>query len=405
MVLPFNGKNHKHRPSRKMRISRRPPVDMAHGDVSAAREYPPAILTVTAYGPDYQTEETVDSLDQLQDYMAQYPVTWLQIQNLGHEDLLTQVGEVFHMHPLVVEEIAHPGQRPKAELYEEGTFVLMRTVKLQDNHLCLGQVCLWAGAGVLLSFEDEPSGLLQPLKDRLHYGRGRIRHLGTDYLAYAILDTVVESYFPVLEQLLNHLNTMEETVIHHYEESKLPEIHALKRDLLEMRQAVWPLREAVNNLLQEDETPITSPTKLFLRDCQDHLQQIMEMLEVCRELNSDLTALHLSHTANQQGEVMRVLTIISTIFMPLSFVAGIYGMNFNTKTGPLSMPELNWHFGYPLVLGIMGLFASAQMAFFWSKGWIGPRSHPFKPKDEAKRFRRTLFSGGRKVVDDKETLD
>jgi len=302
-------------------------------------------------------------------------VTWLSVQGLSNVALITEMAGCFKLHPLVIEEVGQVGQRPKAEEYWEHTLILAKALSMGD-HLETEQVCIVMGEGFVITFEEGPSPLLELVRERLRRGNGKIREQSSDYIAYAVLDAIVDGYYPALDTLLGRLNAQEEGIISSPKDSDLTQIHELKRDLLEMRQNVWPLREAVGNLLHDSTSPFDDQTRVFMRDCFDHLHQIMEMLEVCRELTSDLMALYLSYTNNRTSEVMRVLTIIATLFMPLSFIASVYGMNFNTHQSPYNMPELNWEYGYPLALSLMGSVIFTQMLFFWKKGWIDP--WPFK---------------------------
>jgi magnesium transporter len=212
------------------------------------------------------------------------------------------------------------------------------------------------------------------VRERIRKGVGRMRGAGPDYLAYALLDAIIDGYFPVLEHYGEYLEDLEDVLVHDPDEELVADIHNVKRDLLTLRRAIWPLRDALGALLREPVPLISHETHPYLRDCYDHTVQIIDLVETYRELGSGLMDMYLSSVSNRMNEIMKVLTIISTIFIPLSFIAGVYGMNFNPERSPLNMPELNWYWGYPFCLAIMGVVAAVLVGFFWRKGWLGGKS-------------------------------
>jgi magnesium transporter len=212
---------------------------------------------------------------------------------------------------------------------------------------------------------------LEPIRERIRKKSGRIRDAGYDYLAYAVLDAIVDSYFPILEVYGEQLETLEDEILLRPEIDTIARIHGIKRDLLTLRRSMWPQRETFNALLRGDNSVMTTETRLYLRDCYDHSVQILDLLETYRELGSDLIDMYLSMVSNRTNEIMRVLTVISVIFIPLTFIAGVYGMNFNAEESPWSMPELKWYWGYPLALVLMLAVALVQMIFFRRRGWLG----------------------------------
>jgi magnesium transporter len=232
------------------------------------------------------------------------------------------------------------------------------------------QVSLFLGSSYVLTFQERPGGdLFEPVRQRLRQAHGKIRSSGADYLAYALLDAAIDGYFPVLETLGERLAALEEAVLTAATREPLREVYAMRLTLSTLRRILWPLREAVHACERSDTALVTATTRLFLRDCYDHVLQVLDVLENYRELVAGLTETYLSAQSNRLNEVMKVLTMISTIFMPLSFVAGIYGMNFHTEKSPWNMPELDWVFGYPFSLLVMATIAIAFLIFFRRKGW------------------------------------
>jgi len=238
--------------------------------------------------------------------------------------------------------------------------------------LRLEQMSVFFGKDFVVTFQEDPGDPLDPVRERLRHNRGRIRSLGPDYLAYAIIDAIVDHYFPVLESFADRIDELEEDVLGVQAPNVLGPLQDIRRELLLLRRAVWPLREMIGSLARDDcEGLVSRKTVPYLRDCQDHAAQLMDVLESCRELSTALMDAYISSVALRTNDVMRVLTIMSTIFIPLTFIAGIYGMNFDPSTSPLNMPELRWPLGYPFALGLMAITALALVFFFRRKGWLG----------------------------------
>ncbi|MFN8612871.1 MAG: magnesium/cobalt transporter CorA [Vulcanimicrobiota bacterium] len=245
------------------------------------------------------------------------------------------------------------------------------------------QLSLFVGKNFLISFQEGiPGDCFGPLRDRLRKEASKLRSHGPDFLAYSLMDTVVDAYFPYLEDLGEVLEDYENQLLEAPTRDLIQKIHLIKRDLLNVRRAVWPLREAINPLLREQTPYVSKETQLFLRDCYVHCIQVVDLLETYRELSSSMLEIYLSSVSNRMNEVMKVLTIITTIFVPLTFVAGVYGMNFNTEKSPWNMPELNAYYGYPLCLVAMALMAGLELFYFWKRGWIGkgPSPSPVGPQ-------------------------
>ncbi len=284
--------------------------------------------------------------------------------------VLSELGTLFSLHPLILEDIINLHQRPKVEEYDANLFLVTRRSHANEK-LDLEQISLVLGPGFVLSFQERSNRGFQPVEDRIRSSSGkRLRLSRPDYLVYALLDTVVDSYFPVLEAYSERLDEYEDRVIADPSRAMIDQIHDLKRDFLLLRRAVWPQRDAVNVLTREREL-ITDDTRVYLRDCYDHVVQVMDILEGHRERASDLLNIYLTSISNKTNEIMKVLTVIATVFMPLGFVAGVYGMNFERDKSPLNMPELGWYWGYPFALGLMAAIAASLLVYFRRKGWLG----------------------------------
>lgn len=233
------------------------------------------------------------------------------------------------------------------------------------------QVAMALGRGFVVTFQEVPGDSFDPVRRRLRSSGGQIRQRGPDYLAYALIDAAIDAFFPVLELIGEQVEELEDDVVARPGNRQVARIHDLKRNLLTARRALWPLRDMVNALLREDSPLIDQQTLIYLRDCHDHASQLIDMIETYREICSGLVDIHLSSASNRMNEVMKVLTVIATIFIPLTFIVGVYGMNFDPAAGPLSMPELGWRYGYPASLLLMAAIAAGLLMWFRSKGWIG----------------------------------
>lgn len=297
---------------------------------------------------------------------AEGEILWLNVDGLGDAELLSRIGQVFGLHPLAVEDVVNDHQRPKAEDYGTQTFIVLQMPMADaDGAFRTEQVSIFLGERYVITVQEEPGDVFNPVRTRIRNPQGMIRQRGADYLCYALIDAVIDAYFPVLEALGERLEAMEDRVVLESGEVAMSEVHHLKRSLMSMRAGIWPLRDLIAALLREETPRFSAMTKLYLRDCHDHVVQLIEMVQTYREISTSLVELILSQQANRTNEVMRVLTLIATIFIPLTFVVGVYGMNFT------DMPELHWRFGYPGVMLLMAAIAVALVIWFRRKGWLG----------------------------------
>jgi magnesium transporter len=319
-------------------------------------------------------------------------VTWIDVVGLGDTGLLRRMGERLDLHPLTLEDVVNTWQRPKVESYDDYLFVVMRIQWLAKDALAgpspVGaggaagaggddrttleseQISMFLGPDWVVTVQEVDCEPLQPVRDRVASGKGRIRRLGADYLGYAIIDALVDNYFPVLERYGDRLEQLEALLLANPNPSVLARLHELKKDLLQLRRTAWPQREVLNSLARSETTLIGAETRLFVRDGYDHAVQILDIVESYRDVANGLTDLYLSSLSHRTNEVMRLLTVISSIFIPLTFIAGIYGMNFDPGSSPLNMPELGWFWGYPTVIGLMLLVGGGMAFYFKKKGWL-----------------------------------
>jgi magnesium transporter len=288
------------------------------------------------------------------------------VQGFGDETTIRTIGEIFSLHPLVVEDVVNAPQRPKAETYDDQLLLIVRAVRsLRDGETELGQVSIIFGKNYVLTFQERYSDVLEPVLRRLRSGKGLMRRRKADYLAYAIFDTVVDAYYPVLEDIGDGLEQLEEVVITNPSPDVLKRLNRTKNQLVNLRRSIWPQREAVNTLIRDDNPLITDEVRVYLRDTYDHCVQTTEVVEMYREMVTGLLNTYLSSIANRTNDVMKVLTIMASIFIPLTFMAGIYGMNFE------NMPELQVWWAYPILWCAMIVTAAGMTVYFWRKGWIG----------------------------------
>lgn len=349
--------------------------------LSVDPEAPKPRLQVIAYGPEELTEREDIQVSDISALRAKAPVIWVNVDGLGDEAILRQLGELFDLHRLALEDVVNVHQRPKVERYGEVYFIVVRMPRGSDP-LETEQVSLFLGKGFVLTFQEQVGDCLDPVRQRIRQKGPRLRNGGADYLAYALIDALTDAYFPLLEHYAEILERIEDDVLQHPEQTTISRLHQAKRDLMSLRREIWPLRELLSTLTREETPLIGDSTRLYLRDCYDHAIQLLELVESSRDLASGLMDLYLSSLSNRMNEVMKVLTIIATIFIPLSFIAGLYGMNFNTARSRWNMPELDWPFGYPLALGLMAVVALGLLVYFRRRGWLGDGKKP-PPRAEA----------------------
>lgn len=311
----------------------------------------------------------VKSPEQFSALRASGKVLWIDVRGLGDARILQRLGEQFNLHPLALEDVVNLHQQVKVEDYGKYLFVVARAVNNQAPYETR-QISMFVGRDFVITFQEGAADSLGAVRKRLDDSNSQVRKHGADFLAYAILDVVIDGYFPLLEHCGDLLDDLEDLITDHPPRGVVREVNTIRNMLRTMRRMIWQHREAINMLLRDSTDLITAETRTFLRDCHDHTMQLVDLLETYRETCNDLRDVYLSAVSNRMNEIMMVLTIMATIFIPLSFITGVYGMNFNPKTSPWNMPELNWFYGYPFALGLMAVVALGLLLFFRHRGWI-----------------------------------
>jgi len=329
-------------------------------------------ITYLDYDEENFEEKQVATIEECLKFKDTPTVTWINIDGLHNVEIIEKLGRRFELHPLILEDILHTGQRPKLEDFEKYIFVvlIMLSYNGDNQKIETEQVSIVLGSNFVISFQERVGDVFEKIRDRLRNAKGRIRKMGSDYLAYALLDAIVDSYFPILEKMGEKIETLEEELVTDPTEQTLQQIHRLKRKLIILRRSVWPLREVISGLQRTESALIKESTSLYLRDVYDHTIQIIDTIESFRDMVSGMVDLYLSSISNKMNSVMKVLTIIATIFIPLTFIAGIYGMNFNAEKSPFNMPELDWYWGYPVALLAMVVVAVIMLIYFRKKKWL-----------------------------------
>ncbi len=305
------------------------------------------------------------------------PKIWLNVDGLADIATIARIGEIFSLHPLALEDVVNLHQRAKVDTYDGHLFIVTRMPIQADGETAdvhsapdTEQLSICVGADFVITFQEVPGDVFDAVRKRLRAPTGQMRRRGTDYFAYALIDAALDAYFPLLEHYGEYVEALEIDVLEYPDHRHSGPIHDLKRDLLTLRRAIWPQREMLAALAR-DETPyISDATRIYLRDAYDHAIQLMDMLETYREIASGLVDIQLTSVSNRMSEIMKVLTVIATIFIPLTFIAGVYGMNFDTGKSSWNMPELEWRFGYVAVWVLMIAVAGGLSAWFWRRGWF-----------------------------------
>ncbi|KUO54940.1 MAG: hypothetical protein APF80_13885 [Alphaproteobacteria bacterium BRH_c36] len=353
-----------------IKIKRQLAPGSAPGQVVSPRQSGPTNVKVIAYGPDTFAEQRNAGLDEIADLRTRFPIVWIDVTGLGDADAIVAIGEQFGLHRLALEDAVNTHQRPKAEEYDDHLFLIARMLR-ESKSGETEQVALFLGDGFLITLQEDAGDSFEPVRERIRQCKGRIRSAGADYLCYALIDAIIDAYFPVLERFGELLEDLEDAVVRFPDPEHAGDLHHMKRDLLMFRRAVWPHREMINSLIRDEHPLISADTRPFLRDCYDHTIQLMDIIETYREVASSLIDVYISSVSIKLNEVMKTLTIVATVFMPLGFIASLYGMNFDRSASPLNMPELGWYFGYPFALLLMMASAAGLLWYSWRKGWLG----------------------------------
>ncbi|MCC9605837.1 magnesium/cobalt transporter CorA [Blastopirellula sp. JC732] len=349
---------------------RHPQVGAAPGTLVIPEDAPPPRIRQILYSVDgMHVDRRIDDLDDLEEAPGS-GVSWVDVQGFGDERLLVELAEIYGLHPLLLEDVVNVPQRSKVELHDDNLLIVLRMVKVGDDaEITIEQVGIVLGEDYVLTFQEKYGDVFDPIRKRITAGHRRFKEKQADYLAYAIADSIIDHYYPALEVLGERLEDLEEEAVATPTTTVLQKIHHMKNRLLNLRRALWPQREALHSMVWEPNTLVGEEVRLHLRDTYDHCVQTTEVIEMYRDMISGMLNTYLSSMANRTNEIMRVLTIVSTIFIPMSFLAGVYGMNFK------DMPELKWPWGYPMFWMIVTFLAIGMLFFFGHKGWLHPQDH------------------------------
>lgn len=354
----------------KLFTKRNTKVGAKPGTLMIAKEAQRPRIRIMRYTKDEHFDAVVDDVSSIAEKLAKPGVIWIDVQGMGDESVIREIGELFSIHMLALESIVNVPQRPKTEAFDQHQLFISRMVSLNaDSVLDVEQISILLGKNYVLTFQERFGDVLDPVRKRIKTKSTMMRKSGPDYLAYAIIDTIIDGYYPVLEHYGEYLEELEARVVANASSTMLDKINQSKRNLLVLRRGIWPQRDALNTLIRDDCPFISDETKVFLRDSHDHCTQVADVLETFRETAGALLSTYLSALGNKQNEVMRVLTIMSSIFIPLTFMAGIYGMNFE------AMPELKSPLAYPILLSVMGCTVIGMLIYFKRLGWIWSKSN------------------------------
>lgn len=342
----------------------------APGTLTAAPDERSTTINLFGFGPEGFAELEDASKEQIEAFLAKWPYLWVDVDGLGDIARLRELGQRLSLHPLALEDAVGERQRPKSEGYPEHHFVTLRMLSGSER-LETEQLSIFFSDHVVVTLQGErPGDCLGPVRARIRAENSAIRQRGTSYLAYALVDTVVDNYFPLLDHLGERLEALELDVFAGRAGNAIGQIHAARHDLLTVRRLLLPTRDAIAHLMRDANQWVTDETRLYLRDTNDHAQKLFDVVELYWEVADGLMEVHFSMQNQKMNDVMRLLTLISTVFIPLSFIAGVYGMNFDPDSSGWNMPELKWAYGYPFALGLMLTCAATLFIVFRRRGWI-----------------------------------
>lgn len=359
-------------PQRVMRLAgrkfhRRTEPGAAPGTLVSDKSKHRTQFRIMMYGNGKLDERELSRPEEIPEPVAEQ-VLWVDVNGLADADVIEAIGKKFNLHPLALEDVVHIHQRAKAEEYNDFLFVVARMLYV-DRLLASEQVSIFIGRNFVITFQEDPGDCFNSIRERIRQN-GRIHSRGADYLAYGLLDAIIDAYFPRMEKIGSQLDEIDEEITLGRGRVYLGQLHEIRRELIQIRKLLWQHRDALNALLRQENHLISHETQIYLRDCLDHVVQLMDVSETDRDSCIGLQELYLTDLGQRTNDVMKVLTLLSTLFMPMTFIAGVYGMNFNTQISRWNMPELNWYYGYPFSLILMAATGALLMGYFWSRGWF-----------------------------------
>jgi len=340
-----------------------PPGTLVH--VGIARDEKVKI-TIVDYDETHVEEMEVKTVEECLPFMDKPTITWINIDGIHDLEIIEAIGRYFGIHPLVLEDIVNTSQRPKMEDYADYLFVVLKMVYYdeKEDDIKIEQVSLILGRNLVISFQEQKGTVFDPISERIRSNKGRIGKLGADYLAYALIDNIVDNYFMVLDRVNDKIEGIEDDLADDPTPETLQSIHKMRREMIFIRKSIWPLRDVIGGLEKGESNLIQESTRIYLRDVYDHTIQVMDTIETAHDILSEMLDIYLSSLNNRMNEVIKMLTIIATIFIPLTFIAGVYGMNFQ------NMPELGWRWGYFVILAVMAAIGISMVVYFRRKKWL-----------------------------------
>jgi len=352
---------------RPARTRRGPPPGAVPGEMVVPEGAPEPSIRVLSYAADHLEERTLTSVSELVEHLEiEGRTLWIDVEGFGNRQVLQELGTVLQIHALALADIVHVPQRSKAELHDERLLVITQMARVTEaGDVNIEQVSFVRGPGWVVSFQERPGDVFDPIRERLRSGVSRIRGAAPDFLLYALIDAVIDGYFPVVEALGGVIEALEEEVIAHAGRASLARVHATRRALLTLHRVQWRQRDTLSAMLRDEELPLSEGVRLYLRDTHDHAFQTLDAIETYRDMTVGLMELHLSSSSHRMNEVMQTLTVVATLFIPLTFLVGVYGMNFEY------MPELGWRWGYPAIWVCMIALAGGMLRWFRHQGWLG----------------------------------
>ena len=371
--------NHRHRRAKRdLRFDQSVHPHTRPGTVVAPVGAQSPVLRATAYGPDQLVDRPNCTLADISDLRGKLPVLWIDAVGLGDATLIQQLADLLGLHPLSLEDMVSIPQRSKVEEYPNHLFCVTQIPSFKES-LGTEQISLFVGGDFVLTWREHAGACFDVVRKRLQVARGVTRSAGVDYLMYAVLDGVVDSFFPVLEIMGDLIDDLDERVDQRSDLALVGQLRDVRHEVRQLRRIAWPLRDAIDLLMSKPGDLIRDETLIHLRDCHDHTVQIIDSLENCRDACGDIRDYYATAISNRMNEIMKVLTVISTVFIPLNFIAGVYGMNFDTTVSKWNMPELEWKYGYLAALGLMAAMTVGQFVFFYRRGWLRRLDRPPKP--------------------------
>jgi len=345
-----------------------PPGEMVHiGEKKTEK----VKISIIDYSIGKYTEKEVKNVEECFSLKRRPSISWINVDGLHETEIIEKFGNCFDIHPLVLEDIVNTDQRPKIEDYEKYFFIVLKMLLVDDKEqeIHSEQVSIIFGERFVISFQETIGDVFDQIRERIRKGKGRIRKMGADYLAYSLIDAIVDNYYAILEKIGERVESLEEDLISNPSPETLQKIYNLKREMVYLRKSVWPLRDVISNMLRDESKLIKKETHIYLRDLYDHTIQVIDTIETFRDMISGMLDIYMSSISNKMNEIMKVLTIFAAIFIPLTFIVGVYGMNFDRKF-LFNMPELSWQFGYLFVWGIMIALVIVMLGYFKHKKWI-----------------------------------